>query len=66
MIADFKSVSIVPALALLTRVLNVWFRAVIKFTYNYVIHEKIAVGAISVFQEKFDVKFTRNAVNFSK
>ena len=66
MIADFKSVSIVSALALLTRVLNVWFRAVIKFTYNYVIHEKIAVGAISVFQKKFDVKFTRKAVNVSK
>ena len=65
MIADFKSVSIVRALALLTRVLNVWFRAVIEFTYSYAIPEKIAVHAISVFQEKFDVKFTRQAVNFS-
>ena len=62
MIADFERVSIVCALALLTRVLNVWFRPIIEFTYSYAIHEKIAVCAISVFQEKFDVEFTRQAV----
>ena len=55
MLADFKRVSIVRALALLTRVLNVWFRAVIEFTYRYAIHEKIAAH----------VEFTRQAVNFS-
>ena len=65
MIADFERVSIVSALALLTRVLNLWFRPVIEFTYSYAIHKKIAVRAISVFQEKFDVEFTRQAVNFS-
>ena len=58
MIAHFERVSIVCALALLTRVLNVWFCPVIEFTYSYAIHEKIAVRAISVFQEKFDVEFT--------
>ena len=59
MIAHFERVSIVCALALLTRVLNVWFCAVIEFTFSYAIHEKIAVCAISVFQEKVDVEFTR-------
>ena len=49
MIPDFERVSIV------------WFRPIIQFTYSYAIHEKIAVRAISVFQEKFDVKFTRQA-----
>ena len=52
MIADFERVSIVCALSLITRVLNVWFRPVIEFTYSDAIHEKIAVHAISVFQEK--------------
>ena len=65
MIADFKRVSIVCALALLTRVLNVWFRPIIEFTYSYAIDEKVAVRAISVFQEKFDVEFTRQFVNYS-
>ena len=65
MIADFERVSIACALALLTRVLNVWFRPVIESTYSYAIHEKSAVRAISVFQEKFDVEFTRQAVHFS-
>ena len=65
MIADFERVSIVCALALLTRVRNVWLRPVIEFTYSYAIHEKIAVRAISFFQEKFDVEFTRQAVHFS-
>ena len=62
MIADFERVC---ALALLTRVLNVWFRPVIEFTYSYAIHEKIAVRAISAFQEKFDVEFNRQAVKLS-
>ena len=65
MIADFERVSIVCALALLTGVLNFWFRPVIEFTYSYAIHEKVAVRAISIFQEKFDVEFTRQDVNFS-
>ena len=65
MIADFESVSIVWALALLTKVLNICFGPVIEFTYSYAIHEKVAVPAISVFQEKLDVEFTRQAVNFS-
>ena len=60
MIADFEKVC---ALAMRTRVLNVWFRLVIEFSCSYAIHEKIAVRAISVFQEKFDVEFTRQAVN---
>ena len=58
--ADFERVC---ALTLLTRVLNVWFRP--EFTYSYAIQEKIAVRAISVFPEKFDVEFTRQAVHFS-
>ena len=62
--AHFERVSIVNALALLTRVLNVWFCAVIEFTYSYTIHENIAVRAISFFQEKVDVEFTREAVIF--
>ena len=65
MIADFERVSIVCALALLTRVLKVWFSPVIEFTYSYATHEKMAVRAISVFEEKFDVEFTRQAVNSS-
>ena len=65
MIAHFERVSIVCALALLTRVLNVWFCAVIEFTYSYAFHDKIAVRAISVFQEKVDVEFTRQALNCS-
>ena len=65
MIADLARVSIVCALALLTRILNVWFRPVIESTYRYAIHEKIAVRAISVFQEKFNLEFTRQAVYFS-
>ena len=62
MIADFKRGC---ALALLTRVLNVWFRPIIEFTYSYAIHGKITVRAISVVQEKFDVQFTRQAIHFS-
>ena len=65
MIADLERVSIACALALLTRVLNDWFRLVIETTYSGAIHEKIAVRAISVFQEKFDLEFTRQAVYFS-
>ena len=65
MIADFQRVSIVCALALLTKVLNVCFGPVIEFTYSYAIHEKVEVRAISVFQEKLDVEFTRQAVNCS-
>ena len=64
-IVEFERISIVCVLALLTSVLNVWFRPVIEFTYSDAIHEKIAVHAISVFQEKFDVEFTRQSVNFS-
>ena len=41
------------------------FKMVIEFTYSYAIHEKIAVRAISVFQEEFDVEFSRQAVTFS-
>ena len=41
------------------------FKMVIEFTYSYAIHEKIAVHAILVFQEEFDVEFTRQAVTFS-
>ena len=40
MIAEFKRVSIVRSLALLTRVLNVWLRALIEFTYSYATREK--------------------------
>ena len=65
MIADLERVSMACALALLTRVVNVWFRPVIESTYRYAIHEKIAVQAISIFQEKFDLEFTRQAVYFS-
>ena len=65
MIANFEKVSIVCALALLTRVLTVWFRPVIEITYSYAIYQKTAVRAISVFQKKFGLEFTRQAVNFS-
>ena len=57
---DFERISIVYALARLAKIENVWF-----CSDALAMRFKFAIRGISFFQVKFNMEFTRHAVNFS-